>query len=326
MGQATSAAALAFGSGILDYAEMLSVLGHMAALIAFGVLWRASAPMGLAADEVRRAISSLVLILLLPALVLQVLWRAPIGISSLWISGIAALCVLAAIALSGFIYRRWGVARPVVGTLILAASWPNATYLGLPVLEQTLGEWARSVAIHYDLFACTPLLLSLGAYIASSHGDSLEEVRPVRALLRVPPLWAALVGVALNLTGVAMPVWVEGLLGMMAPAVAPLMLIALGMGLRWDTLRPGQLLLFWPVALIQLLLMPLLALGVARAGGLESGLVSAVVLESAMPAMVLGMVLCDRYRLEPGLYAGAVTVSTVLSMLTLPLWLRWLGG
>ncbi|OQX32145.1 MAG: hypothetical protein B0D96_07350 [Candidatus Sedimenticola endophacoides] len=64
----------------------------------------------------------------------------------------------------------------------------------------------------------------------------------------------------------------------------------------------------------------------ARAGGLASGVVSAVVLESATPAMVLGMVLCDHHRLEPGLYAGAVTVSTVLSMLTLPLWLRWLGG
>ena len=304
---------------------MLSVLGQMAALIACGVIWRLARPMGLEADQTRQAVTGLVFILLLPALVLLVLWRAPLGASSIWIAAIAALCVLSAIAVSSFIYRRWGVSRKITGTLVLAAAWPNATYLGLPVLEQTMGTWARSVAIHYDLFACTPLLLTVGVMLARHYGEQGEDdEHPLVALLKVPPLWAAVAGVVLNLSGAPIPAWLEGFLEKIAPSVAPLMLIALGMGLRWDTLKSRQVLLLWPVLVIQLLAMPLLALGISTAGGLDEKLVAAITLESAMPSMVLGVVLCDRYKLDPGLYAGAVTLSTLVSLLTLPIWLQLL--
>jgi len=76
------------------------------------------------------------------------------------------------------------------------------------------------------------------------------------------------------------------------------------------------------VLVIQLLLMPLLVWGLALATGLDQRLLAPVVLEAAMPSMVLGMVICDRYGLDTAVYATAVTLSTALSMLTLPLWHR----
>jgi len=47
---------------------------------------------------------------------------------------------------------------------------------------------------------------------------------------------------------------------------------------------------------------------------------AAALLDMAMPSMVLGVVLCDRYRLDSSLYAAAVTVTTGLSLLSLPFW------
>ena len=47
---------------------------------------------------------------------------------------------------------------------------------------------------------------------------------------------------------------------------------------------------------------------------------AAAVLDLAMPSMLLGVVLCDRYRLDSSLYATAVTVTTGLSLLSLPFW------
>ena len=43
-------------------------------------------------------------------------------------------------------------------------------------------------------------------------------------------------------------------------------------------------------------------------------------MESAMPSMVFGIVFCDRYNLDVSLYATAATVTTMLSLLTLPAW------
>ena len=43
-----------------------------------------------------------------------------------------------------------------------------------------------------------------------------------------------------------------------------------------------------------------------------------------MPTMLMGLVLCDRYGLNSGVYAAAITVTTLLAFVTLPLWYQWL--
>lgn len=222
-------------------------------------------------------------------------------------------------------FRRKRPASAALGALLLAAAFPNATYMGLPVLEASLGPWARAVAIQYDLFACTPLLLSGGVLLAEYYGGSGERAHPLRNLMRVPPLWAAVAGVSLNVMQVPLPQLLGGVMDMLAAGVVPLMLFSLGLGLRWGSGWGSRLALVIPVVIIQLMIIPLIVWGVSDLAGLHGAVRTAVVLEAAMPSMVLGIVLCDRYSLDSGLYAMAVTLSTALSIVTLPLWFAWTG-
>jgi predicted permease len=302
---------------------MNQVLLQMAALIACGILWRFIKPPGMDADTARRVITGLVYTLLLPALVLVVLWRTSLGLDTVKIAVVAACGVIAALLATRLLFRRSSVPNPIVGALFLAAAFPNVTYLGLPVLEKTFGPWARSIAIQYDLFACTPLLLTVGILIARHYGNGGERDNPFLALLKVPPLWAAVAAVILNLAGVPLPNGLEGFLQTLANGVVPLMLIALGMALTWETRQLQRLPIVLPILAIQLFMMPLLAWGATTLLGMHDELRTAVVLEAAMPSMVLGVVLCDRYGLDTGLYATVVSTSTALSMLTLPLWYQW---
>lgn len=299
---------------------MFEVIAQAGILMVCGVLWRVYAPLGLSGDVLRNSLTSLVYVLLLPALVLVVLWRAPLSFDAVWVGLLAASGVLFALGVAWLWFRRRAPSSAVLGTLLLASAFPNATYLGLPVLEASLGEWARSIAIQYDLFACTPLLLSLGIVLAQRYGGVSAGGNPLRQLLRVPPLWAAIVGVCLNLLGVPLPSILAGSLDMLAAGVIPLMLFSLGLALRWGDSWQGKWSLLLPVVAIQMLLTPLLVWGLAQGTSLEGAVLTAVVLEAAMPTMVLGIVLCDRYRLDTGLYAMAVTLTTVLSMVFLPLW------
>ncbi len=146
---------------------MYQAIANAAFLILAGVCWRWLRPFGTDADQMRRSLTSLVYGFLLPALVLLVLWRAPLGVEALQVAFVAASCVLGGLGLAWAWFRPQKTSAPVMGTVLLAAGWGNFTYLGLPVLEGTLGEWARSVAIQYDLFAATPLLLT-PTYLASS--------------------------------------------------------------------------------------------------------------------------------------------------------------
>ena len=302
---------------------MNQVLPQMAALIACGILWRFIKPPGMDADGVRRVITGLVYTLLLPALVLSVLWKTTLGLDTLKIALVAAAGVIVALLATRLLFRQFTAPESVVGALFLAAAFPNATYLGLPVLEKTFGPWARGVAIQFDLFACTPLLLTVGILIARRHGSGGERDHPLAALLKVPPLWAALAAVILKLAGIPLPDGLDGFLQTLANGVVPLMLIALGMALTWETRQLQRLPLILPVLAIQLLVMPLVAWGLAALLGLQGELRTAVVLEAAMPCMVLGVVLCDRYGLDTKLYATVVTASTALSFFTLPLWFQW---
>jgi hypothetical protein len=216
-------------------------------------------------------------------------------------------------------------ARPAVtGAVLLAATFPNATYLGLPVLEAAFGPWARSVAIQYDLFACTPLLFTLGVMIAARYGTAEAPVRSTTAeLLRIPALWAALAASLLNVGGVPIPSLVDGLLGLLERGVVPLMLFSLGLSLEWNRAQRRNLASVIPVIVLRLVLLPALAVAFTGLIGLSGELRAAVVLETAMPSMVLGIVFCDRFNLDVSLYAAAVTVTTALSLVTLPLWFQW---
>lgn len=283
--------------------------------------------MGVHADTSRQSLISLVYVLLLPALVLDVLWTSPLGMDSIRISATAVSGVLICMALAWLIYR-YGfkqASKPTAGALILAAAFPNATYMGLPVLEQLLGPEARTIAIQYDLFAVTPILLSIGILMAASHGDHNEKVSPIATLIKVPPLWAAVLAIALNLGGVPMPEWLDEWLGMLGIAVIPLMLISLGMSLQWSAWKRHTLPLLLPVIALQLGVMPLVATLVATNIGLEGMTLTGVILEASLPSMVLGLVLCDRYGLHTGFYALAVTITTAISLITTPFWFNWIS-
>lgn len=297
----------------------------MFALIGLGLAWAVRSPATLDATTVRSAISDLVYYLLLPALVLDVLWQAPLGADTARIAASAGIGVLSMLAASWLICRSCAMDRPTTGALMLAAGFPNATYMGLPVLEQVFGDWARGVAVQYDLFACTPLLLTLGIFTAQRFGTRTDGGNPVLGLLRVPPLWAAVIAALLNLSGWTPPAWLAALLHMMGAAVIPLMLLVVGMALRSGLNQYRHLPAVMPVSVLQLLAMPFVVMLVARAAGLEGSMLAAVTLEGAMPSMALGVVLCDRYGLNIGVYAAALTVTTLLSAATLPLWFHWLA-
>lgn len=304
---------------------MLDVLWQMTGLILCGVVWRLMKPAGLDPVNTRKVLTSLVYYLLLPALVLSVLWRAELGPTSVWIALSAACGVVAGLLLGYLSCRVCKNSSAVTGAVVLAAAFPNVTYLGLPVLEATFGNWARSVAIQTDLFATTPLLFTAGILFAAHMGGvSLKGSALGKELLGIPAIWAAVLAVMLNLFNVPMPDVIKGWLSLLERGVAPLMLISLGLSLEWGRSRWKTLPALVPVVVLSLFVLPALVLLVSTGLGLSGTMRAAVVMEAAMPSMVIGIVLCDRYGLDTAMYAAAVTVTTALSLVTLPLWYGWL--
>ena len=303
---------------------MFNVLLQMAGLILCGVAWRLIKPAGLEPVATRKVLTSLVYYLLLPALVISVLWKTDLGTGSLIIAAAAAFGVLIGLLLSFGSCRLCNNSAAESGAIILAVAFPNATYMGLPVLEATFGPWARSIAIQYDLFACTPLLFTLGILLAMRFGSGTESTASIyKGLLRIPPLWAAVIAIFLNIFKVPQIESLSGLLTLLERGVVPLMLFSLGLSLEWSRDRWRLLPSLIPVAIYRLLVIPALVLIMLNSLHTSGDIRTAIVMEAAMPSMVLGIVICDRFNLDTSLYAAAVTATTALSLVTLPLWHAW---
>lgn len=299
---------------------MTQTLIHMTLIMACGVGWRFFRPAGLTAEQTRKVLTSVVFYVFLPALVLDVLWSTDIGIQSLEYTFLGVSLILSALLVIWIIARLLRFGKPQTGAILLAASFPNVTFLGLPVLEQTFGSWAKSVVLQLDFFAMSPLIFTIGIMVAQYYGENDNVDKPILFHLITPPICAAFIAVLLNLNQFSVPIWMSGTLQLLSAAVVPLMLFSLGLALNWKSIRLNNLPFVLPVILIKLLLMPLLAMEIVTHLSMSDEYKAAAVLDMAMPSTMIGIVLCDRYKLDSALFAMAVTVTTLLSILTLPYW------
>jgi len=300
---------------------MISTLIQMTLLMACGVGWRIFKPAGLTAEKMRLVLTTFVYYLLLPAMVLDVLWTADIGLQSFHYTILGVSCIVFAMLCSWMVGTLFKFENKRLGAMILASAFPNVTYLGLPVLEQIFGSWSRSVVIQIDLFATSPFLFTIGIIVARHYGeDPAENPKSALSFLNAPPFWAAAIAVILNLNGLIAPAWLIGVLQKLSAAVIPLMLFSLGLALNWKSVTARNIPYVMPVILIKMLLMPVFAIALASYLPLEGKYKAAAVLDMAMPSMVLGVIFCDRYRLDSAFYAMTVTLTTALSLITLPFW------
>jgi len=299
---------------------MVSILAQMGLLIACGVGWRIISPAGLDADLARRVLTALVFNLLMPALILSVLWKQAVGLETLRVSAFGLATIGLGLALTWMLARSLRLDDGRLGASLLAIAFPNVTYFGLPLLEQVFGPWSRLIVIQIDLFAATPAVLLLGPLIGRRYGSHHGGRVPWWSILNNPPIWAAVLGVLFNQVGTGLPRWLDQALERLAVAVVPTMLIALGLGLslhswRWRNLPWAAL-----TVAARLLALPGLAMGLARILGFHGDTFAALVLEAGMPSMLLGVVYCDRYRLDTSFYAMAVALTTLGAAFTLPFW------
>jgi predicted permease len=156
------------------------------------------------------------------------------------------------------------------------------------------------------------ILYSLGIFIASGKHwrESIKEV------LKVPPLYAALLGLMFNLSDVKVPELIINPLSLISLMVIPLALLVLGCNLskvRITSFPTTLLASFLRVGIG--LLLGLLAVTLFNLDGI---LRSVVILCSAMPAAVNSSIFATKYNNEAELVSSVVLVTTIASLAVIP--------
>lgn len=135
-------------------------------------------------------------------------------------------------------------------------------------------------------------------------------------LLRNPLILATTAGLAANLLGFTMPVWIEPTVTRIGGASLALGLMAAGAGMQFGHLSNAKSLSV-AVLSIKHLVLPLVALGLAQALGLAPVQATILLAFSALPTASSAYVLAARMGYNGGYVAGLVTLSTLLGMVSL---------
>ena len=303
--------------------RMYDVLLSFGLIIAMGVGFRMLKLGGLDADSLRSAINVSVFNVFLPALCIRIIYTSAIDREALLVPATAWITILSglfiALAVYALLEKTLSIGPREKGVLLLAATFGNVTYLGLPVLTGLYGYEAAKYALYYDLLAATPLLWFVGAPLASRYGEGkrMGIGDSFRTIASLPPLWGIGAGFVLNLGGIALPSFLLKTLGMLGDVVVPLMIFTVGLALSLPKVRHAYAII--PAVTIKLGVVPFISYVAAMVLGLEGTALASCFIEGAMPTMVLSLLIASRFKLDESLAAFVIVVTTVLSFITLPL-------
>jgi malonate transporter len=277
------------------------------------------------------ALNRFVFYFALPPALFIFMARAPIDKIFNWpfiaaFVGGALLTLPIVLVVGRFLFRQDVATLSVAG---LAAVQANVVYMGLPLMLTAFGSDGALPTIIAAL--CINLLFISGA-IALLEGARATGASPLRviaqsagAILRNPLVISPLLGILFATIGWPLPKAVSNYLDLMAAAVGPAALFALGLSMVDRPLTGNAAEVTWLSAL-KVVANPVLTFAlVTYVFVLDPLWAKAAVILSAMPSGANAYVIAQQYKVHVETVSSAIVVSTAASVVTVSLLLIWLG-
>jgi predicted permease len=305
--------------------RVIASIGVLVALICLAMLLRR---LSLLEEGHGKIFSRLVTHVTLPALIFASLAQTAIPWDELLLAFYMFAAELICLSLGWVIGRLMKLDAPRMGSVIIATGFGSSSLLGYAVISEVFrgSAGASTEAVIVSEIGVGPSLFTLGTAIAMYYGRSEAEpgarlqaaaqffVSPIVFSLVAGILFSLLVGPDHNafLAIVLQGVHVAG--------AANTFVVALTVGLLLhltsfrDIAFVGGL-----VCLVKLIVQPVLLWLPTFATALQGWQIQVLILEAAMPSAMLTVVLASSYGCDAKLASRIVFMTTLLSIVTLPL-------
>ncbi|MBC7189511.1 AEC family transporter [Candidatus Aerophobetes bacterium] len=173
-------------------------------------------------------------------------------------------------------------------------------------------------------FGCTIVMWTFGIQVISSHHAGNLRGDIIKNMLN-PGILALIAGVAVIMTNFVLPGVFMEVCDLLGSITIPMALIATGSFL-WEAGTSQWIKWHILIAVVagKLVCLPLLVILLLFLFELPALMEKIIILQAAMPSMVLSSVLAERYGADSALAASGVFLTTLVSMLTVPLFLSLL--
>ena len=276
---------------------------------------------GVFGDEEGAVIRRYVVRVCVPLLVFFSMYESePETVSALPAMMAAFVLVSVALFFVGWACSLW-VSDPAERTAVHAcAMLGNYGWLGFGVCQVLLGDPGFRRAVFF-IVLWWPVFYGLGIPIGLIHLRGGRGRVPVKRALKValPVIGMLVLGLVLNFAEVGLPSLLENTLRPFADMTVALILFSVGLILDVTKIHRAILPALL-VSVVALVVAPVIGWGVAAllAGG-DAVSYRTIIMEAAMPVATMTPVLAESYEMDLDLVTTCIIVSTLLSMVSIPL-------
>jgi hypothetical protein len=272
---------------------------------------------GLLKPEDSLTLNKIVINIAIPSLIFLAMFNADLSNLKLLLP-ITLICIITGSLCGLLVYifsRARGYSKKTRWTLVGTSTLFNSGFLGYPVVLGIFGATGLVRAVFYDM-GSTILFLSLGIFFILIFGGRYTSI--IKRTVLFPPLWGIILGILANILHLNPGFIPLDVLKYLSGAAIPMIMISLGL-----SLEAGDLKNYFGAAsfvtLTRLIISPMIAVLMVYILGLHGLEGTVTVVEAGMPSAMLSLVLAASYDLDINAAAACIFLSTVVSMITLPI-------
>ncbi|WP_313183326.1 AEC family transporter [Lacrimispora sp.] len=302
----------------MDYNRLLNLQGMLFLLVAAGVVMRKK---GILPEGAKTILTDLVIYLILPCNIINSFF---IEFNLDILKGFAVILIIAGLIQIGCLmfakifYNREPESRKKV--LQYGTVCSNAGFMGNPIAE---GVYGAEGLMYASIFLIPQRIVMWSAGV-SYFTESPDRKTVVKKVLTHPCIIAVYIGLVLMITQVPLPAFLQNTIRSVGGCTTTVSMVLIGAILA--EVEPGSI-LDWGIiryAFIRLFLLPLLVYVCCRAFHVTPLLSGVSVLLTGMPAGSTTAILASKYEGDYIFATKCVVVTTLLSLVTIPLWCMFL--
>ncbi|SET94286.1 AEC family transporter [Lacrimispora sphenoides] len=298
----------------MDYNRLLNLQGMLFLLVAAGVVLRKK---GILPEGAKSILTDLVIYLILPCNIINsffIEFNLDILKGFAVILTIAGLIQIGCLMFAKVFYNREPESRKKV--LQYGTVCSNAGFMGNPIAE---GVYGAEGLMYASIFLIPQRIVMWSAGV-SYFTESPDRKTVVKKVLTHPCIIAVYIGLVLMITQLPLPPFLQNTIRSVGGCTTTVSMVLIGAILA--EVEPGSI-LDWGIvryAFIRLFLLPLLVYACCRAFHVKPLLTGVSVLLTGMPAGSTTAILASKYEGDYIFATKCVVVTTLLSLVTIPLW------
>lgn len=289
------------------FLQVLQTVAPVFILAGIGVIW-----VKLGWEYRVQFVTRLTMTLSVPALIFVSLMKTDIDPQALKDTALAAFVTYVGVGLLLLVMLK--LAKLDVRTFLAPLTFGNTGNLGLPLALFAFGSVGFDFAV--VVFAVMAVFsFTIGVWVVSGGGSPMSAIRE-------PMVWATILGGIFLVNDWMLPTWSVNTLDLVGQIAIPVMLITLGVAVA--RLKPGAFKRSIWLSLAKYVICVSVPVGVGIAFALPPIALGVLIVQVSTPVAVTSYMLAEKYEADAEQVAGLVMVSTLMSVIAIPVLLAFL--